>query len=128
MRQPLDRWSALALVSAAVAVVAMLATPALPDGLAFDTAGTAAAVTAVGGGLAARRTAQGAERGRWSWWTAAAASWLLGQLGWNLFAVAGTPASPNLADLGWWGFAVLVMIGLLHAPRRSGTLRLVAVV
>jgi diguanylate cyclase (GGDEF)-like protein len=121
-----DRWSALAIGSAAVAVVAMLAAPALPAAVAWDTAWTAAALTAVAGGLAARTRAGGRERGRWSWWTAAAASWLLGQIGWNVFAVTGVPASPNPADLGWWGFAVLVIVGLVRMPGRARTLRLVA--
>src|SRR5262245_41993653 len=112
MHKPLDRWSALAHAAAAVAVAAMLAAYALPAGPASDTAWTAGAVTAVAGGLAARRASEGSERGRWNWWTAAAASWLVGQLAWNLFSVTGMPPSPNVADLGWWGFAVLVIVGL----------------
>jgi diguanylate cyclase (GGDEF)-like protein len=123
-----DRWSALALASAAVSVAAMLAAPALPAVVVWDVAWTAAAVTAVAGGLAARRRATGPERGRWNWWTAAAVSWLLGQCGWNLFAATGAPASPNPADIGWWGFAILVMVGLVRVPARGRTLRLVAVV
>src|SRR5262249_45859517 len=107
-----DRWSVLAHAAAAVAVAAMRAARPLPAGLGCGVAWTAAAVTAVAGGLAARRVAEGAERGRWNWWSAAAASWLLGQVAWNMFAVTGTPASPNLADAGWWGFAVLVIVGL----------------
>src|ERR1700749_481348 len=117
-----DRWSALALVSAAVAVAAMLAAPALPATLAWDVAWTAGALTAVAGGLAARRRARGRERSCWSWWSAAAGSWLLGQIGWNVFAVTGVPASPNPADLGWWGFAVLVVAGLVRRPGRGRTL------
>ena len=126
MPGPLDRWSVLAHVTAGVAVIAMLAAHALPATVAWDIAWTAGAVTAVAGGLAARRAAVGRERGRWGWWSAAAAAWLLGQTAWNLFGLTGTPASPNLADIGWWGFAVLVIVGLVRTPGRG--LRLVAAV
>jgi len=101
--------------------------PALPAVVVWDIAWTAGALTAVAGGLAARAHARGRERGQWSWWTAAAGAWLLGQISWNVFAVTGVPASPNLADLGWWGFAVLVIVGLVRMPGRGRTLRLVAV-
>jgi diguanylate cyclase (GGDEF)-like protein len=128
MRLLPDRWSALALASAVIAVAAMLAARALPAALAFDVAWTAGALAALAGALSARRHAGGRERGRWSWWSAASASWLFGQLAWNTFGLTGAPPSPNLADVGWWGFAVLVIVGLVRMPGRSRTLRLVTVV
>jgi hypothetical protein len=45
-----------------------------------------------------------------------ALAWLCGQLAWHALAVVGSPPSPNLADAGWWAFAVLVIVGLLQAP------------
>ena len=51
--------------------------------------------------------------------TAAAVGMLVGQLAWDLFAVLGFPASPNVADVGYWGFAVVVIASMLRAPGRS---------
>ncbi len=110
----------LVVVSAAVAVAAMVVG-------AFNVAWTSAALSALAGTLAARGAAGAHERARWSWWAAAAAAWLLGQVAWDAFAVVGSPASPNLADAGWWAFAVLVVAGLVQRGS-SRTLRLVAVV
>jgi diguanylate cyclase (GGDEF)-like protein len=128
MRLLPDRWSALALASAVIAVGAMLAARALPAALAFDVAWTAGALAALAGALSARDHVRGRDRSRWSWWAAAAASWLFGQLAWNTFGLTGAPPSPNLADVGWWGCAVLVIVGLVRIPGRSRTLRLVTVV
>ena len=107
--------------AAAVAVVAMLAGVWVPGGatLGFNVAWTAAAVCALAGLLRARRAAHGTRRAPWTGFALAATSWLLGQVAWDVFAVAGTPPSPNLADAGYWGFGVLVMVGLLRAPGRS---------
>ena len=60
---------------------------------------------------------------RWTLWSAAAGCWLVGQLAWDLFAVVGLPASPNVADVGYWGFAVLVIVSMLRVPGRSRSLR-----
>lgn len=34
-------------------------------------------------------------------------------------AFTGPRGSPNLADAGWWGFALLVIAGLLHTSKRG---------
>ena len=49
-------------------------------------------------------------------------------MAWDLFAITGTPASPHLADVGWWAFAVLVVGGLLRTRERSRSARVVALV
>ena len=117
----------LVAVSAGLAVVAMtLAKLTSAAALWLDVAWTAAAVGAVIGTLMARRAATGAERSRWTLWAAASACWLFGQLAWNVFGIIGSPASPNLADLGWWGFALLVILSMVRMQSRSRTLRIVA--
>ena len=114
-------------VAAAVAVVAMLAAVWVPGAasLGFNAAWTAAAVCALTGLLRARRAVHGARRAPWTGFALAAACWLLGQVAWDVFAVVGAPPSPNLADAGFWGFGMLVMVGLLRAPGRSGSVRAV---
>ncbi len=121
---------AFALLGAAAAVVAMLgaSVPGAPGVALWNTAWTAGAVSALAGALAARDRAAAHERGRWSWWAAAMAAWLAGQIGWDAFNVSGAPPSPNVADLGYWVFALLFIVGALHSPRHSRTLRLVAIV
>jgi len=93
----------------------------------WNLAWTAAALAALGGMLAARHAAPDDERARWTWWTAAAAAWLLGQLAWNWFSEYGASPSPNLADAGWFSFALLVMGGLVGMRSTSRTLRLLAI-
>jgi diguanylate cyclase (GGDEF)-like protein len=113
----------LAVLAAGVAaVVTLVAGELLPGSraLAFDVAWTAAAICATAGVLAARRTAEPRRRALWSWLTAACVSWLLGQLAWNAFGLAGTPGSPNVADVGWWGFAALAIAGLVRTSDRRG--------
>ncbi|HEY7077533.1 MAG TPA: diguanylate cyclase [Solirubrobacteraceae bacterium] len=113
--------------AAGVALAALLAGAWVPGAAAagFDVAWTAGAACALLGMLAARRSSVGEQRATWTWFSLAAGSWLLGQLAWDAFAFAGTPPSPNLADAGWWGFALLVVVGLLQAPGRIGGLRVV---
>lgn len=87
---------------------------------AFDVAWTSAALSAVAGLWLARGRAQATHRRRWTLWTAAAGAWLFGQLAWNVYGVIGFPQSPNLADFGWWAFALLTMVsvfGVGHEPR-----------
>src|SRR3954471_14379877 len=110
----------------AVALLSALALAAVPAGH-WDVAWTAAALAALGGMLAARHAAPADERARWTWWTAAPAAWLFGQLAWNWFSEFGSPPSPNLADAGWFSFALLVMGGLVGTRNTSRTLRLLAV-
>jgi diguanylate cyclase (GGDEF)-like protein len=56
---------------------------------------------------------------------AAAGSWLAGQLAWDVSSVAGVAPSPSAADVAWWGFAILVIAGLLRPARGSRAVRLV---
>ena len=112
------------LASGAVAVAAILASAAGASAtLCWNVAWTAAAVSAITGVLLGRAGARGANRRRWTLWSAAAGCWLIGQLAWDLFAVVGLPASPNVADIGYWGFAVLVSVSMLRVPGRSRSLR-----
>ena len=82
---------------------------------------TAAAVCALAGMLLARKTGHGERRARSTLLSLAAVSWLLGQIGWDIFSVTGMPGSPNVADIGYWGFAILVIAAMLRTPDRSAT-------
>jgi diguanylate cyclase (GGDEF)-like protein len=122
-------WSLLAATSAVMACLAMLVTRLLPDASAmWDIAWTAASVSALAGVVLARRSADGPCRAHWAWWAAAAMCWLAGQLAWDLFGIIGSPQSPNVADAGWSGFALLAMIGVVRAPGASRSVRVVALV
>ncbi len=94
----------------------------------WDVAWTAGSLSALAGMLLARRAAAPDTRLRWSLWAAAAACWVGGQLAWDAFGLIGFPASPNLADLGWWGFAAIVIVSLIGSRSRSRSLRIVALV
>src|SRR5437763_11861381 len=94
--------------------------------LCWDVAWTAASASALIGTLLAWRGATGAHRSRWGLWAAATGCWLFGQLAWKLFGIIGSPASPNPADLGWWAFALLVMLSIVRMPTQSRALRRVA--
>src|SRR4051794_3069167 len=115
-------------IFAVAATAAMFAAAWLPvsNDAAWDVAFTAGALAALAGMLSARRSSPAAARDRWGWWIAAAAAWLGGQLFWDLYGVIGFPASPNPADVGWYGFAALVIVGLVRAPGRSRGQRIVA--
>ena len=64
--------------------------------------------------LDARRGAPAGSRDRFAWWILAAAAWVVGQLFWDLYSIIGFPASPNPADLGWYGFwSVMIFLGVL---------------
>src|SRR5579884_288803 len=99
----------------AVAALAMLASRLGPSpSVCFDVAWTAAALSALIGTWLARRAALEPHRSRWTWWAMAAAAWLFGQLAWDVYAVSGFPRSPNLADAGWWAFALFTMVSVLQ--------------
>ena len=83
----------------------------------FDVAWTAAAIGALAGLLLARRNARAENRSRWTLWAVAGACWLGGQIGWDVFGIVGFPVSPNIADAGWWAFALLIMASMLRLPR-----------
>ena len=124
----------MALISLAVAVPLSFAAMAMSkldqawNGGWWDVAWTVAAVAAVLGTAAAAKVALPANRFRWKLWTLASGCWLLGQLGWNLFDVTGFPASPNVADVSWWAFALLVIVSLTRSRAESRTVRLVTLV
>ena len=99
-----------------------------PSGACWDVAWTASAFSALTGMLLARRAAAAADRRRLSLWAAAAGSWLAGQILWNVYGVTGLPPSPNLADIGWWGFAGLIMVSLVGTRSSSRSARRVALV
>ena len=100
----------------------------LNAGTCYDVAWTAAALSATIGTVAARQRAGPENRGRWTLWAVAAGCWLFGQLMWNLYGVIGFPQDPNLADFGWWGFALLVMVSMLRFPRTERSIVAVAAV
>ena len=110
------------------AFLAMLAAYAgVPRAFCFDVASTFAALGALAAMVHARGRARPANRLRWTLWAIAAGSWLVGQLGWDLLAVVGFPASPSVADFGWYGFALLVMVSMLRVPRSPRPVQVVLV-
>jgi diguanylate cyclase (GGDEF)-like protein len=119
----------LVIAPAALALVAMiLGRLTSSETLWWDTAWTAGAVCATGGTLLACRGAAPANRGHWLLWAAASGCWLVGQLGWDLFSItspANVPSSPNMADFGWWAFAVLVILSLVRMRTPSRALLIV---
>jgi diguanylate cyclase (GGDEF)-like protein len=117
-------------VPAVVSVLAVAIAVGLrgEGGAPWKVAWTAAALSALAGMLAARRCSLPAHRGRWTWWAAAVACWLAGEMAWNVFAATGAPPSPNLADAGWWAFAILVIGGLMRTRDGSRGVRIVALV
>ncbi|MGH2910190.1 MAG: GGDEF domain-containing protein, partial [Solirubrobacteraceae bacterium] len=56
----------------------------------------------------------------------ATGAWLVGQLIWNVYGITGFPQDPNLADVSWWAFALLVTVSVLRRPRAERTDRTVA--
>ncbi len=112
-----------------VALGAMVAAYAgLGAGVCFDVAWTSAAIAATGGTALAWRHAHPANRDRWRLWTIACACWLFGQLAWDLFGIIGFPQSPNIADLGWWAFALLAMASMVRLARGPRPVRIVAAI
>jgi diguanylate cyclase (GGDEF)-like protein len=112
-----------------VALGAMVACySGLSAGTCYNVAWTAAALSATIGTVAARHRARPENRGRWTLWAIAAGCWLFGQLMWNLYGVIGFPQDPNLADFGWWGFALLMMVSMLRFPRTERSILVVATV
>jgi len=112
----------------ALVAVGLAASGWLPSRPCWNAAWTSAALSAVIGTLAARRAAAPPNRERWTTWSAAAACWLLGQSAWDLFGMIGFPASPNLADVAWWGFAVLVIFSMLRSRALSRRVQIVVVI
>ena len=114
-------------LAAGVAAVTMPAGHLIPSHatVLWDTAWTSSALAALGGMLLARRASTGRQRRRFALWAAAAGCWLAGQLLWDLYGVIGFPASPDLADVAWWGFAALVTVSLIRSDARSRSVRFV---
>ena len=62
----------------------------------------------------------------WTLLLAGSCSWLLGQLGWDGYVVAGaTPPVPSIADAGWVLFAVFATAGVFRFARPVGRARVV---
>ena len=114
---------------AALAVVSMVFGHLTSSGTVWwDIAWTAAAVSGLSGTLLGRRAAAPCDRGHWTLWAAAAGCWLLGQVGWDVFTIAmpnSIPSSPNVADFGWWAFAVLMTLSLVRMRTGSRALLIV---
>jgi diguanylate cyclase (GGDEF)-like protein len=113
---------------ALASILAMLATVVGPlsDLAGWDVAWTTASAAALAGTFAARQAAVPANRTRWTLWAAASACWLVGQVAWNVFGFIGFPVSPNLADAGWWAFALLVIVSMSRNRAPSRTVRIVS--
>jgi len=111
-----------------VAILAIVLSRLFPgwSGGWWDVAWTAASLSACAGTALARRASAPADRTRWTLWTAAAGAWFFGQMMWNVYGFIGFPASPNLADAGWWAFAVLVIVSLIRSRAHSRSVRVVA--
>jgi diguanylate cyclase (GGDEF)-like protein len=123
------RWTTVVVaVPATMAVAAMALSRVLgPDSAAlWDIAWQLSSLSAVAGLVAARRAAAPADRPRWTLWAAGAGCWFGGQVMWDIYGLTGFPQSPNLADIGWWGFAVLVIISLVRTRTRSRSVRAVS--
>jgi len=121
------RWSAwLTAGSLCLAAAAMVASQlGAPAKLCWDTAWTTAAVAALSGTVVAWRAAHPTNRRRWGRWAIAVACWLGGQLAWDVYGVAGFPQSPNVADLLWFAFALMVIASLVGMPEEGRLVRVV---
>jgi PAS domain S-box-containing protein len=73
-----------------------------------------AVVTALAG---TRRRVAPAARRPWTLLLAGAVCWAFGEALWVLWLVVPVPSSPNLADLGWYAFAILTAVGLHQYAR-----------
>lgn len=87
-----------------------------------NSAWTASGLAAIAGcAHAARNVREPRRRAAWRWLLAGSSAWLVGQLVWDLYALAGVTADlPSPADLAWLLFAVLAAGGVvqLGAPGR----------
>jgi diguanylate cyclase (GGDEF)-like protein len=129
VRRPGRLLSAAVIAPLIVALGAMIACySGLNAGNSYNVAWTAAALSATIGTVAARRRALPENRARWTLWAMAAGCWLFGQLMWDLYGIIGFPQDPNLADFGWWAFALLVMVSMLRFPRTERSILAVAAV
>jgi len=83
-----------------------------------------ASVLTVGAFFKARASA-GRGRSGWTWMTAAAASWTLGEAIWGWYAVvrAETVPSPSLADVFYLGAVPLAVVGIALLSANPGQLR-----
>ncbi len=129
MIRPARHLHAAVLVPLMVAFGAMIAGySGLNAADCYDVAWTAAGISATIGTLAARRRARREHRARWTLWALATGAWLLGQLMWDVYGIMGFPHDPNLADVCWWGFALLVTVSMLRPPRTERAIQTLAAV
>ena len=114
--RPLGPWPALTAVLAVVSATATLLAMAgaVEPVLGWNVAWTVGAVCAIAGLECARRGARPEHGHRWTCWTLAGLAWLAGQCAWNVSVIADVPAITKLADVSFWAFAVLVIVGLVR--------------
>src|SRR5215212_7538323 len=122
------RSSACVVVPALLSVVAIVVGAWTGEPRAWSASWTVAALSALVGMLLARRHADPEHRARWTWWSCAAACWVAGQGIWGVQAKLGWSASPSLADVTWWAYAILMVGGLLRTRDGSRPVRVVAIV
>jgi PAS domain S-box-containing protein len=117
----------LAALAATAIVSAVLGAVLEHSGDAFSTVSwTAAGAVAALGLLRARGRARGGDRRAWDYLLAASVAWLLGQVAWDVYAVGGSPGSPNVADIGWLGFPILAAAGTYRLVPMAAHARTVA--
>ena len=107
------------LLAGLVAIGAMVgAELGLSQTLAWNAAWTAAR-SARSGRCSSRARARCRRTGQADAMGAAAACWLAGQIAWDMFTVTDA-ASPNIADAGYWAFALLVIAACCVRSRDHG--------
>jgi len=86
-----------------------------------DSGWTLASLLATGASLGTARRTRGGTRAVWLCFAGGCGLWLLGQLAWDYFELVAPafPPSPNLADLGFLGFALPFIAGLILIGRAS---------
>jgi PAS domain S-box-containing protein len=115
---------------------AVAAASALAMGIAYTWHGAAlegstvswtlAGIFAVLGVASARRRAPAEQRRGWSILLAGSVAWLGAEVAYNVYALVGFPASPNLADIGWFAYAICTTVAVTRLIPASPSARRVA--
>jgi PAS domain S-box-containing protein len=98
----------------------------LPQGIAINGGWLTLALAASIGIAAARRRAAPPIRPAWTLLLVGMLAWTAGEMLWVLWLFVPMPASPNLADLTWYAFAILAGLGLHRMGRGAKADRAVA--
>ena len=105
----------LVAVLVAIAIVASICEYAIGASDVFaNVAWTSSGLAALVASASAFCRGRGAVRRAWGYLLAATASWVIGQLFWIAYSIGSLPPSPNVADVAWYGFAVLAGFGVYH--------------